>query len=242
MNRGFTGCFLLAATLLLTIGSVEAFSMYQQFSFSGEIDFVLVDNAPEALTGFDVGTPVSGTFRYGVDVSDAVVTPHGDNETDYQFLGLPYYATLHSTTPARVITDTTVVVSDHTWTNGPGVVELGQILGVTIQDGDPFDGWTVRTDEEPIDDIALGVTFFAFSDTGLLDDQNYRSGPPAGIGVGGFDGAVFRILETNATGEVTFEGLGRVDSYSVSVTTIPAPGALLLAALGSGLVMRRRRL
>jgi len=229
------------AVLLLAPFSAEALGDYQEFAFSGTIDFVLVNDSPILLAGLSIGTTVNGVLRYGTDSSDAVVTPHGDNETDYMFSGSPYEGLLGSTTPAIRVSNTTVVVSDHTWlTEGDGMADtIGQILGITIQDGDPFDGWTVRTDEEPINGIALGCTFFAFSNICLLSDQNYRPEPPAGIGSSRFDGAGFRVLETNGAGDVIFAGIGGIDSYST--TTVPEPAALSLLAIGGLAILRRKR-
>lgn len=239
MKRQFVRSSLILLALLLALNSTEAFGAYEQFVFSGEIDFVLVNDSPTILTGFGVGTTVNGTFGYGVDDSDASVIPHGDNETDYQFSGLPYGAVLDSTVPAADFDEVTVVVSDNSFIGGSILTELGQILGITIQDGDPFDGWTVRTDEEPVSYVAMGVTFFAFTDTGLLNDENYRPTPPAGVGPGGFDGAVFRVLETDAAGRVTFMGIGEVDSYEALI--VPEPASVIVLALGALAMLKRRR-
>lgn len=227
------------AVLAISQFCTEALGDFQEFAFSGDIDFVLIDDSPNLLTGLGVGTTVTGYLRYGTDSSDAIVTPHGDNETDYLFTGSPYEVLLSNTLPAIGVSNTTVVVSDHTWIGGSGLSELGQILGVTIQDGDPFDGWTVRTDEEPINGIALGCTFFAFNNIGLLSDENYRSEPPAGIGGSGFDGAVFRVLETDAAGNVIFAAIGGIDSYTVA--NVPELATLGMLAVGGLAMIRRRR-
>ena len=231
-----------AAACLLSLVSGGVFGSYQEFYFSDQIDIVLIDENPDKLTGFGVGTTVNGTFRYGTSDADAVVSVFGDNETDYFFEGLPYGATLDSTTFATGIPGVTVVSSDNTFMTGDlnSVAALSSLLNIEINLGDEFDAWTVRTDEEPVDDVSLGVTFFGFTEAGdlgdgVMGDQTYRPAPPASIGIDGFDGAIFGVSEIDAEGNTTFFGLGRLDSFSVmTVHPVPLPATawLLASALG----------
>lgn len=230
IDRVWTRSLMAAAACLLLLGSGATWAATNQnFAYSGDIDFILFE-APGysgQFSGSSVGDLVNGFFNYGLNDSDAVVTPHLDNETDYLFSGAPYEAQINVGATPTGIDQAVVVVSDNTLMTAGGLNELSQLAGTTVNEGDQFDAWTARA-EDSVGHIAFGVTFFSLSDLNWFTNQLYTSRPPATPA----DVVAFLVQETNTSGDIIFMAMGEVDSFTFDPVPIPAAAWLF----GSGLV------
>ena len=215
-------------SLLLLFTSGLASASHINVTYSGNIDFVLTDNGTGQFSGIGVGSTITNSINYGMNDSNAVITPHADNETDYLFSGVPYGGQINSGSLTANNDQAVIVASNGTPIQDPGLNELGQLAGMTISPGDLTDIWTART-EDSISNLEFGVSIFSFDDLSWQTNELFTSMPPA---ISGSDLTAFFILETDVTGNVTFFALGEVDNIAFSA--VPIPAAIWL--FGTGLL------
>ena len=94
-----------------------------------------------------------------------------------------------------------------------GLSELSILAGFTISQGDPFDGWTARSESG---NLGYGFTTFSFKDLTLTSDESFVPVPPATGDV-----TAFYVEETDDNGDVIYFALGAVEKLAVRVVPIP---------------------
>jgi len=218
------------AALSLLLVSNFAYANHLNVTYSGDINFILVDDGTGMFSGTGVGDIVTNIFNYGVNDSDAIITPDSPGitgETDYLFSGAPYSSLINSGTTSTGTNDAIIVISNDNpiGINPPdttGLAELSSLAGFTINQGDPFDGWSTEASNG---NLTFGATIFSFSDLAWASDESYITIPP---NTG--DIMAFYISETNATGDLIYFALGAVDNLTFS--PVPVPPALWLFVSG----------
>ena len=129
----------------------------------------------------------------------------------------------------------------------PGFAELvDDGTGCCGDSSDLAFAWAITYDDASLNDAELmGSTIFGgdiVGDPANGSPNNYFPNPGAGPGVAlsDFNGLNALGSWTLYIGDSAFLATGTLDRWSLTITTIPAPGALALLGM-AGLVSRRRR-
>jgi len=107
--------FLDVTVLMLLFGTGLASADHLNATYSGDINFILMDDGTGAFSGTGVGDVITNTFNYGVSDSSAVITPDSPGitgETDYLFSGPPYSSRISSSTASTGTNDAKIVISN----------------------------------------------------------------------------------------------------------------------------------
>jgi hypothetical protein len=226
------------------LGFVAAPAAALQIDWAGTITTVLEDDGTSAeLTGNGMGDGLSGSFVVG----DTCAAGCGDtveaDETNYEFqLGSTFGALLTDGVDSVASTNAAVNVQNDHALDADEADLVSTLLGTEVSAGTTVDVYALAAatddavfdmNDELFDGVVVEVVLGSF-DTSLFSDTSYPAGPPD---LSQVDFAFFFVSDA-ASGVVTYEGIGTVDSLAVPE---PGPAALLGLAAAGGLALRRRR-
>ncbi len=240
-----------ALVIMLTIiGSPLDAARAASLTFSATLTAVDEDTGSGLFAGASAGQSFSGQASYGDSAGDASAVHIEAGEADYEFP--PIYS--GSVTSGGVIQSATAITvniqNDHVLDADEAGL-ASELAGAAIDPGTMVDVWSLTgftpgaseqdltpgdgdDSESLIGGGRLELVLLSL-DTALFTSTDFVALPPAP------GGAVFGALfldEGDAAGEVLFSAYGRLDT-AVAVVPVPAPLALLPAALGL-LAVRRR--
>ena len=218
-------------------------------TFSGRVIEVLVNGGTYA--GTTVDDVFSGSFTYG-DTADQGSTsgPQGNgDEQDWDFNVPPFTASISDGLITTTLPKVNVSVGNNVLFDSDDVALANKFpgfVGVTITD--PIDIWVLSAltngafFDNVTDDLKNGIlvdlVFLKVGTQGspptLFTDLAY---PPLAPAESSVDLIGFIIEEADSNGNTLFRALGVVESF----TSVPEPASLSLLALGSTLILARRR-
>lgn len=214
---------LLVLMLVLTSGLASAKSV----NFSGQLG-VLTDNGGARYSGAFLGQGFSGTFSYGLE-SEATTDLLFPG--DYNFSSPPYSGQISdgtTTTSGSTSEPVQITVDDNVVLDIDTVNLINTLLGTTLNVGDQVDIADIDTTFVSMSGTrtTFGLSFISL-DPGAWTGLNFANFP---LETGVFDHAIFFISESDASGNLLFDGLGGLDT----IATVPVPAAAWL--FGSGLL------